>query len=224
MKLASRGFVFKCLSLPESLLIALERRNVVFRAVPEPNLSWGALHPVRRLLALRQELPWNFRQVCNIIVLYFGKVETVRYEFSFPGATSYGPCLSEAGDVSTEVELRHMRRRKQAVITRRFVPLSYREPGSYDVGSHERSRVMLEQAFDDDNSEFKWGYFTCGCLWVPYSLNCSDHFSVDPAITPVRATSHQLVTLCRSVCAEERAQILDPLMGSKYFTMCSIAF
>ena len=45
-------------------------------------------------------------------------------------------------------------------------------------------------------------------------LNCLDHFVVDPAITPVNVTGHQLVTLCRSVCAEERAQILDPLMGS----------
>ena len=47
------------------------------------------------------------------------------------------------------------------------------------------------------------------------SLNCWDHFPVDPAIAPVRATGHQLVTLCRSICAEARAQILDPLMGSK---------
>ena len=44
-------------------------------------------------------------------------------------------------------------------------------------------------------------------------MNCLDLFAVDPAITPVRATGHQLVTLCRSVCAEGRAQILDPLMG-----------
>ena len=51
-------------------------------------------------------------------------------------------------------------------------------------------------------------------------LKCSDHFAVDPAITPVRATGHQLVTLFRSVCAEERAQILDPLMGIKCLTMC----
>ena len=50
-------------------------------------------------------------------------------------------------------------------------------------------------------------------------MNCLDHFAVDPVITPMRATGHQLVTLCRSVCAEERAQILDPLMGSKYVTM-----
>ena len=53
------------------------------------------------------------------------------------------------------------------------------------------------------------------------SLNCSDHFPVDPAIAPNRATRHQLRTLCRSICAEERAQILDQLMGSKYYTSIS---
>ena len=50
--------------------------------------------------------------------------------------------FSEAGDVSTEAEVRHMRRRKEAVITRRLVPFSGQEPGPVDVGSHERSRVM----------------------------------------------------------------------------------
>ena len=56
-------------------------------------------------------------------------------------------------------------------------------------------------------------------LWVPHLLHCLDHFTVDPAINPVNATGHQLVTLCRAVCAEERAQILDPLMGSKCLIM-----
>ena len=88
-------------------------------------------------------------------VLYFGKLTTIHYELSFPGAASDGPCFSEVGDVSTEAEVRHMRRRKEAVITRRLVPLSGQEPGPVDVGSHERSRVTLEQAFDDGNIEFK---------------------------------------------------------------------
>ena len=65
------------------------------------------------------------------------------------------------------------------------------------------------------------GLVPCGSL---ISLNCLDQFAVDPAITPVRVTGHQLVTLCRSVCADERAQLLDPLMGSKYLTTYSIAF
>ena len=64
----------------------------------------------------------------------------------------------------------------------------------------------------------------CGSSWVPYLLNCLDHFAVDPAITPVTATGHQLVTLSRPVRVEERAEILDPLMGSKHLTMCFIAF
>ena len=88
-------------------------------------------------------------------VLYFGKFATIHYELSFPGATSDVPCFSEAGDVSTEAEVRYMRRRKQAVITRRLVPLSGQEPGPVDVRSHERSRLMLEQAFDVGNIEFK---------------------------------------------------------------------
>ena len=88
-------------------------------------------------------------------MLSFGKLTTIHYELSFPAAASDGPCFSEAGDVSTEAEVRHMRRRKEVVITRRFVPLSGQEPGPVDVGSHERSRVMLEQAFDDGNIEFK---------------------------------------------------------------------
>ena len=57
--------------------------------------------------------------------------------------------------MSTEAEVRHMRRRRQAVVTRRLVPLSGQEPGPVGVGRHERSRVMLEQAFDDGNIEFK---------------------------------------------------------------------
>ena len=136
-------------------MIALKRRNVVFRAVPEPNVLWGALRLVRRLLALRQVLPWKFRQVCSMSVLCFGNFATIHYELSFPGAASDGPCFSETGDVSTEADVRQMRRRKQAVITRRLVPLSGQEPGPVDVGSHERSRVMLEQAFDDGNIELK---------------------------------------------------------------------
>ena len=80
---------------------------------------------------------------------------TIQDELSFPGAASEGPYFSEAGDVSTEAEVRHMRRRKQAVIRSRFVPLSGQEPSPVDVGRHERSRVMLEQAFDNGNIEFE---------------------------------------------------------------------
>ena len=136
-------------------MIALKRQNVVLRAVPAHNLLWGALRPVERLLALLLVLPWKFHQVCSIIVLNFGKFATIHYEPSFPDAASVGPCLSEAGDVSMEAEVRRSKKRGQAVITRRLVPLAREEPGPVDFGSHERSRVMLEQAFDDGIVEFK---------------------------------------------------------------------
>ena len=42
----------------------------------------------------------------------------------------------------------------------------------------------------------------------------SDHYSADPAITPINAAGHQLVSPCRSVCAEEQAQILEPIVTS----------
>ena len=145
-------------------------------------------------------------------------------ERSFPDAACDGPCLSEADNVSTEAEVRCSRKRRQAVITGRLVPLAREEPVPVDFGSHERSRLLLEQAFDDGIVEFKGGYFQFSSLWVPHLLICLDHFAVDPAITPVNATGHQLVTLCRSVCAEERAQILDPLMGSEYFSMRFVSF
>ena len=61
----------------------------------------------------------------------------------------------------------------------------------------------------------------CGFL---ISLNWLDHFPVDPAIAPISAIGHQLVTLCRrSIFAGERAQILDTLMGSKCLTTYFIA-
>ena len=78
------------------------------------------------------------------------------YEPSFPDAASDGPWFSEADDVSTEVEVRRSRKRRQDVITRRLVPLAREEPGPVDFrSSHERSRVMPEKAFDDGMVEFK---------------------------------------------------------------------
>ena len=127
------------------------RWYAVFRTVPGTSFWWGALHPMRRLLALRKVLPWKFRQVCRSICSVFGKLGTLFYGFSIPGAVGDVPCFFGAGDVTIEAELRHKRRRKHAVIARRFSPLSGQEPGPAEFGSHARSRELREQAFDDDN-------------------------------------------------------------------------
>ena len=60
-----------------------------------------------------------------------------------------------SGDVSTEAGMKHTRRRRQAVITHRFIPLSVQEPGPVELESRQWSRDLLEQAFDDGNHEFK---------------------------------------------------------------------
>ena len=125
---------------------------MVFRAVTEPNLCWGALRPRRRLLALRHVLPWKFRQICSIINLNLGNI---CYGFLFAATTGDVQGFSGAGELSIEAEVRHMGRRKHAVITRRFVPLPGQEPGPVEFGSHDWSRKLLEQAFDDGKDEFK---------------------------------------------------------------------
>ena len=45
--------------------------------------------------------------------------------------------------------------------------------------------------------------------------NFLDQFPVDPAIGPINATGHELVTLCRSICGEAGALDLYTLMRNK---------
>ena len=56
-------------------------------------------------------------------------------------------------------------------------------------------------------------FHDCSSFFVLVAI---DHFKNDPAVTPINATGHQLVTLCRSICAEERARNLEELMSSRY--------
>ena len=128
----------------------------------------SALRPKKTLLALRQGLPWKFSQIRSIIVLGFGKLGSILNGFLFPGAAGDVPNFSGAGDVSTETEVRHKRRRKHAVIARRLVPLSGQQPGPVEFGSRERSRELFEQAFDAGNAEIKRGYFRFGSSWLPH--------------------------------------------------------
>ena len=111
----------------------------------------------------------------------------------------------------TEVETRSQRGRRRAVVTRRLVP----------------PRLLLVAATSAVVSCWKKPS-TLVCITSGVRIRVSniaphfwcfvilDHFDDDPVATPIHATGHQLVTLCRSVCAEERAQILEPIMSSKY--------
>ena len=121
---------------------------------------------------------------------------------------------SDCHDIPTEAETRSQCRHRRAVVTRRLVPLA--GGASFAGSSLERSRELLEEAFDVGMYHIECAYSWCSNI-APHFL-CFlilDHFSNDPVAGPIHATGHQLVTLCRSVCAEERAQILEPIMSSK---------
>ena len=48
------------------------------------------------------------------------------------------------------------------------------------------------------------------------------HFFTDPAATFVHDSGHKIVSLCKSVCEEETAQLLNLLMNTKSFRLDSI--
>ena len=136
--------------------------------------------------------------------------------------------FSSCDDISTEVETRRQCRRRSAVVTRRLVPLTGIAPVPFASSNQERNRELLEEAFDNGIYHIRCGFFVvihgCSSFLV---LVVSDHFSNDLVATPINATGHQLVTLCRSIGAEERAQILELSMSSKYcrrrIHVCSLA-
>ena len=123
---------------------------------------------------------------------------------------------SDCDDIPTEAETRSQCRRGRAVVTRRLVPLAGGSSVPFAGSSHERSRELLEEAFDVGMYHIMCTYSWCSSF-APHFL-CfviSGFFNNDPVATPIHATGHQLVTLCQSVCAEERAQNLEPIMSSK---------
>ena len=123
---------------------------------------------------------------------------------------------SDGDDIPTEAETWSQRRRRRAVVTRPLVPLAGGASVPFVGSSHERSRDLLEEAFDVGMYHIRCAYSWCPNI-APHFL-CFvifDHFNNDPVATPIHATGHQLVTLCRSVCAEKMSQILEPIMSSK---------
>ena len=51
-------------------------------------------------------------------------------------------------------------------------------------------------------------------MFVIHIFPVLDQYSGDPSSSVIRATGHQLVSLCRSVVEEEKNQLLGPLMTS----------
>ena len=107
---------------------------------------------------------------------------------------------------------------RHIVVTRSLVPLAGAQHFvSEAVHSQGWSRELLEQAFDDGNICVQLRnslvLFHVDSKFLPHSCFLDQSVS-DPAATVIRATGHQIVSLCRSVCDEEKAQLLSPLMNS----------
>ena len=136
------------------------------------------------------------------------------------------PGVSGNEDVSTGVETDEQLRGRHIVVTRSLVLLAGEPQHDVPEAVHSRgwSREMLEQAFDDGNicAEMRSLLVLFHVGSKVYHTSCFlDQFVTDPAATVIRATDDQPVSLCCSVCEEEKAQLLSPLMNSLYFPHCS---
>ena len=122
-------------------------------------------------------------------------------------------------DVSNGVETDKQMRGRHIIVTRSLVPLAGGSQHDVPEAVHSRgrSRELLEQAFDDGIICAQRGIlvvlFHVGFKFLPHFC-LLDQFVTDPAATVIRATGHQMVSLCRSVSEEEKAQLLSPLMNS----------
>ena len=68
---------------------------------------------------------------------------------SFAGPIEVPAVEFGESDISTEAETRRQRRSRSVRISRRLVPLAQSASASIDFSGQDRSRALLEQAFDD---------------------------------------------------------------------------
>ena len=85
---------------------------------------------------------------------------TVEYSWYLLGISEAAMLSSDCDDILTETDTRSQVRRR-AVVSRRLVPLAGIATVPFASSSHERSRELLEEAFDNGMYHFRWRY-SCG--------------------------------------------------------------
>ena len=80
---------------------------------------------------------------------------TVQYSWCFIGISEAAMTSSDCDDIPTEAETRSQVRRRRAHGTRRLVPLAGIAPVPFASSSHERSRELMEEAFDNGMYHFR---------------------------------------------------------------------
>ena len=96
----------------------------------------------------------------------FGTVDNYWY---FIGGNEAGMISSGCDDIPTEAETRSQVRRQRAVVTRRLVPLAGIAPVPFASSSHERSRELSEEAFDNGMYHISCGYLWCSTIAPHFS-------------------------------------------------------
>ena len=88
------------------------------------------------------------------------------------------------------------------------------------VHSRFQSRDMLEQAFDDGIICFQMRIllvlFLVESKYVLPHFGHLDQVVNNPSATVISSNGHQIVSLCRFVCEEEKNQLMSFLMNSEY--------
>ena len=185
-----------CLVPSVRLARRLRKKKLRERRIRQSSFQKSTHGCFRELVALYSTLQafWSYQWL--IFRFFAGYAETI-------------PGVSGNEDVSTGVETDGQLKGRHIVVTRSLVPLARGPQHDVSEAVHSRglSRELLEQAFDD-------GYicvqmrkllvlFHVDCKFLPH-LCLLDQFVTDPAVTVIRATVHQIMSLCRFVCEERK--------------------
>ena len=154
----------------------LEKLLLLFRICPVVSSRWGVHLLMITLPLLLKDLPWVTDQVCTNFPHFWqcsGHFNDIRYSI---GVSDGALGLSDCDDVPTEVETRSQCGRRRAVVTRRFVPLAGGASMPFPSSSHERSRELLEEAFDVGMYHIRCRFvmlqvlllISCACYFRPF--------------------------------------------------------
>ena len=119
--------------------------------------------------AVVKGLPWVANQVCIDCFISLGQCSGHLTMVLYAIGISEGAMISsDCDDIPTEAETRSQCRRRRAVVTRRLFPLAGAASVPFASSSHERSRELLEEAFD-----IGMYHIRCASLWCS---NIAPHF------------------------------------------------
>ena len=94
-------------------------------------------------------------QVCIDFACTLGEILSRFSSLLFLGPAEVPVADFGEGDLLREAETKRQRRSRSARITRRLVPLARDVSAPIDFLSRDRSRTLLEQAFDNGVYQFK---------------------------------------------------------------------